>query len=189
MNCAALLLCLVSLAQITPDIPDGTTVFTVTYKTKTGGDVAVVNAAIRADDHYIDTYDRANLPARLELVLDEPWNGYPTDKVLIQNIVEAEPEPDFKRKLRYDNSGAERVETDNGAIWIPVETKQRFEQMKALQEARDAERDALLTSIPLDFVEQTAGNQGPGFAARWGRHVMVIVFAAISLVVAVKVFF
>lgn len=188
MNCIPLLLCLVSLAQITPAIPEGTTVFTVTYKD--GGNVAVVAAAIRGrDDSFIDIYDRANLPARLELVRDEPWNGYPREMVLVQNIVEAEPESSAKQRVRYENSGFEAVPTDSGSTWVPVAMKQRYDRMLALRETLESQRQAMYTSTTLTPADETSDLSGPGVAALWGRHVVILVMAVISIVVAVKVFF
>jgi len=177
------------MAQITPAIPDGTQVFTVRYKTSVGGDIAVINAAIRAGGAFIDTYDRANLPPRLELVLDEPWNGCPSTMVLIQNIEEAEPEPPIKRKDRYDKSGFEQVDTSSGSIWVPIETKQRFQRMVALQDELTSQQEALYASVPVSTSVDTPDAGGPGIATRWGRHVIVLVFAAVSIVVVVKVFF
>ena len=186
MNSVPLILCLLSIAQITPAIPESATVFTVTYKD--GGDVAVVNAAIRARDVFVDVYDRGNLPARLELVLDEPWNGYPSEMVLVQNIVEAEPEPSAKRKGRYESSGFEQITADTGTIWIPAETNLRYERMKALQEELEDELRARYTPMSAEESAQI-DTGGPGFAALWWRHVVILVFTAVSLVVAVKVFF
>jgi len=185
MNSVPLILCLLSIAQITSVIPEGTTVFTVTYKD--GQDVRVVNAAIRTRDVFLDIYDRGATTARLELVRDEPWNGYPSEMVLKQNIVEAEPEPSAKRKGRYESSGFEQVTTAKGTIWIPAETNRRYQRMQALQENLEAELRARHTPMSADESEQLDG--GPGFAALWWRHVVILVFTAISLVVAVKIFF
>lgn len=188
MNNLMIVLWLVSLGQITPAIPDGATIFTITYKD--GGQDVTVAAAIRARGEFAVAFDRLALPAQLELVRDEPWFNYPSATVLKQNVREAEPESSAKRRLRYENSGFERIESDQGVTWLSAETVARATRMRELEEARDAERARIHSTASLAALSSGGGgDSGPGVFALWGRHVAVLVFAAIGIVITVKIGF
>lgn len=186
MHYTTAILCLVSLAQITSTIPDGTTIFTITIKD--GRDQRVVSAAIKARGEFIDSYDAGTAPSQLELVLDEPWNYYPTLSVTRLNIEEVVVEASFKRKERREGSGYVPVETERGEIWVLSETAQRYERMLELQSALEAQRASDYSAAVLESNGEQAQPSGPGPVQQWGRHVVVLVLAAVSLVVVFRVF-
>ena len=187
---STLILCLVSLAQITPKIPDDATIFTVVVEMKVGEEATVYAAAIRTRDGFIREYDSAAMPPRFDLVLDEPWNDAPPVSVLKQRVKEVEPEPPAQREIRYRESRHQRVKTTGGVeVWVSDESVARKGRLNELQTALEAERAA--QSVP-DISESATGDPtpgGPGFAALWGRHVVILVMAAVGMVVAVKVCF
>lgn len=180
MSCATLLLCLVSLAQITPPIPDGTTIFTVTLK-----DGTEYAAAIRARNQFIDDFDPRTLPSQLEMVRDQPWNGFPSETVVITNVERAEREPKSSRGLRYSSSGYLEV----SGVWISKETDARAKRLGELQaEQRASEEDryaAGSASLVLDEPESSA----PGVFTLWGRHVAVLAIAIFAVIFTVKICF
>jgi hypothetical protein len=180
---------MVSLAQITPAIPEGTPVFTVTYR-KDGAETVAAAAIRPRGSGFIEIFDPLALPPQLELIRDEPWNGYPTETVLKQNVRNAEREPDTARKTRYSNSGFEKVPSASGEVWISVETAARRAKMESLQDALSERQEAARAAVAVEAPASTDdAPQGPGLFTLWGRHIAVAAIALLAVVVTVKVCF
>lgn len=185
MQCILLTVWLVSLAQITPTIPDDATVFTITYE-KRIGEIAVLHAAIRAGGEFVESFDRRQLPDQVELVLDEPWRGYPAEAMMAHRIREAQPEPSFRRKNRYADSGFQQLES---GLWVPDDAKRRADRMHELRENFEHEQERTFAGPVLETGMERAAPGGPGFFALWGGHVVILILAAISIALAVKICF
>lgn len=189
---STLLLCLVSLAQSTPElpptgIPEGTTIFTVTFKD--GGDVKVVSAALRAKDGFLKEYDARDRPAAVDYIEDTPWKPMPPQKLLTQNITEIEPETYAKQSQRYKDSGYTHVDTPTGAVWVASETVARAARATELREDLEQRRVAHYAAYEAQVSGAPVAEESPGFVSLWGRHVVIAVLALVMMVVTVKVCF
>lgn len=191
MQYSIALLCLLTLSQITSgtSIPEDAQIFTITLKE--GQSERVVNAAVKVDGQFIDEFDRANPPARVELYLDTPWAPSPPKQELGQRILEIATETNVLRKQRYEKSGYEQVPLPDGkgSTWVSKETLARQERGAALRAALVADQEALLAAHAPEPSVGESSTGGPGFARLWGRHIMVLVSALVLLVVTIKACF